>query len=257
MIQPGLVSITFRQLSAAQVCRLAADHGLRGVEWGGDVHVPAGDLGTARQVAALTREHGLEVAAYGSYHRLGVSSPTDADAVIQTAVELGALRIRVWCGHVGSAEADADTRQRVADAGRRMSEQAAEAGLAVVSEWHGQTLTDTPASATALQRAVGHPAFRTYWQPHKKIGVEEALADLDAALPWLEGVHVFQWHPQTAARQPLAEGETIWPRVFEKIRRYRQRQESPPMFALLEFVADDDPANLPRDADTLRRWLAV
>ncbi|MEL7086971.1 MAG: hypothetical protein AAGL98_00775 [Planctomycetota bacterium] len=67
MILPGLVSVTFRKLTPTQICELAADAGLQGIEWGGDVHVPAGDVGAAKAVAALTRARGLAVAAYGSY----------------------------------------------------------------------------------------------------------------------------------------------------------------------------------------------
>jgi hypothetical protein len=45
MIQTGLVSITFRQLSPPAIIDLVRQAGLEGIEWGGDVHVPHGDLG--------------------------------------------------------------------------------------------------------------------------------------------------------------------------------------------------------------------
>lgn len=254
MILPGLVSITFRKLTPAQICRLAADAGLVGIEWGGDVHIPAGDLDAAKRVASLTQEHGLTAAAYGSYYQLGVSEPAEGAAVVQTAAALGAPTIRVWCGNVGSAEADDAVRQRVVDDARRLGDLAADAGLAIACEWHGNTLTDTTASALALLKAVDHPAFKTYWQPHQKIAADDALVDLDAALPWLVGLHVFQWHAETVERQALAEGESCWPRYIEKARTRPADAGAEPMYALLEFVRGDDPANLAGDAATLRRW---
>ncbi|MEM7624219.1 MAG: TIM barrel protein [Planctomycetota bacterium] len=253
MILPGLVSITFRKLPPERVCRLAADNGLAGIEWGGDVHVPAGDTGAAARVAGLTRDHGLAVAAYGSYYRLGVSDPAEGDAAVKTAASLGAPVIRVWCGNVGSADADEATRRRVVEDARRVSGLAADAGLTVACEWHGKTLTDRTESAVGLLREVDHPAFKTYWQPHQRIVTDDALADLDAALPWVVGLHVFQWHAETVERQALTAGGSCWPRYLKKARSAGGKAD--PMYALLEFVRDDDPANLPADAATLRRWL--
>ena len=255
MILPGLVSITFRRLSPEQVCRLAADNGLRGIEWGGDIHVPVGDLDAARRVAALTREHGLSVAAYGSYYRLGVGEPAETEAVIRTAEALGAPIIRVWCGDVGSAEADVALRQCVEADARRMSDVAAASGMTIACEWHGGTLTDTTDSATALLRAVDHPAFKAYWQPHQKIATEAALADLEAALPWVVGLHVFQWHVETVERLALSEGGSCWPQYLQKVGQEAAESGPETMYALLEFVADNEPDNLPADAATLRRWL--
>ncbi|MEM6854121.1 MAG: TIM barrel protein [Planctomycetota bacterium] len=255
MIRPGLVSITFRQLSAQEICRWAADTQLEGIEWGGDVHMPVGQLGTAAHVADLTRDHGLKVAAYGSYHRLGVSEADDWDRTLETAVELGASIIRVWCGKAGSADADEATRGKVAEAGRRAAETAAAAGVTVACEWHGNTLTDTAASAQALFDAVDHPAFQTYWQPHKKMGFTDCLNDMDTALPRMVGVHVFQWHLETVERQELAEGQGLWPTYLRQAKTCPRLAAGSDMYALLEFVRNDDPAQLMIDAPILRQWL--
>jgi 3-dehydroshikimate dehydratase len=56
---PGLCSVSFRALPAAEVAERAAAAGLSAIEWGGDVHVPAGDLAMARAVARLSAGHGL------------------------------------------------------------------------------------------------------------------------------------------------------------------------------------------------------
>ena len=61
MFAAGLVSISFREERPETILREAADAGLSGIEWGGDVHVPPGDLDTARSVARLTAGAGLQV----------------------------------------------------------------------------------------------------------------------------------------------------------------------------------------------------
>src|SRR6185312_7605034 len=105
MISPGLVSITFRALTPAEVIALVRQAGLRGIEWGGDIHVPHGDAGRAREVRGLTQGAGLQVAAYGSYYKAGVSEDAGLafGRVLETAVTLGAPVIRVWAGGAGSA----------------------------------------------------------------------------------------------------------------------------------------------------------
>jgi len=254
MIRSGLVSITFRGLPAKEVCRLARGHGLEGIEWGGDVHVPVGELETAKRVAELTREHGLKVAAYGSYYRLGVTEPGEWGRVLETAGALGASIVRVWCGSVGSADADDAVWAAVVDDARRAAAMAEAAGITIACEWHGQTLTDTAASAQRFFDAVDHPALRTYWQPHQKMAAEDCLRDMDTALPRLAGVHVFEWHLETVARLALAEGDAVWPGYLQKLRPAVGEAD---LYAMIEFVTDDDPANLAADAAALGRWLAA
>jgi len=70
MIFPGLVSITFRKLSPEQIIELVRKAGLSGIEWGGDIHVPHGDIARAKEVKSMTKEAGLRVAVYGSYYHL-------------------------------------------------------------------------------------------------------------------------------------------------------------------------------------------
>ena len=62
----GMCSVTLRALPVDAVLRVAVDAGLACVEWGGDVHVPCGDLAAADRVRALTAAAGLAVASYGS-----------------------------------------------------------------------------------------------------------------------------------------------------------------------------------------------
>lgn len=251
MIRSGLVSISFRGLPARDVAALAAGAGLWGVEWGGDVHVPHGDTARAREARALTLDLGLAVSSYGSYYRAGEDGPGNPafSDVLRSAVALGAPVIRVWAGCKGSGEADEDDWRAVIADSRRIAGLAAGEGIRVAFEFHGGTLTDRAHTAARLLRAAGHPNLFTYWQPPVGLRPDRAGRGLMRVTPWLAHVHVFYWQPGTR-RRPLAEGEKRW-------RQYLSILHGVPgdRYALLEFVKDDDPGQLRRDAATLRAWL--
>jgi 3-dehydroshikimate dehydratase len=248
---PGLVSVTFRQLTPWEVITLAQHAGLIGIEWGGDVHVPHGDLARADAVGNATRYAGLAVAAYGSYYRVGGAADGDGPAfedVLASAVALGAPLIRVWAGNVGSADADDAYRARVAADTARICDLASREGIEVAYEYHGGTLTDTIGSALRLLRSVGHPNLRSLWQPRTTENVAANLAELDTISPWLANVHVFHW-PE-GRRAALAEGEAAWRQYLSFL-----KQRGVPTAALIEFVKDDDPEQLAPDAAALRSWI--
>jgi 3-dehydroshikimate dehydratase len=69
-------------------------------EWGGDVHVPAGDLSAAREARAASRERGIRVASYGPYFCAGSHGPLAFAPVLASAAALGAARIRIWAVNV-------------------------------------------------------------------------------------------------------------------------------------------------------------
>jgi sugar phosphate isomerase/epimerase len=253
MLLPGLVSITFRQLGPAAIIELVRTAGGRAIEWGGDIHVPHGDLVAARQVGDLTRAAGLEVAAYGAYYRLAVSE-TDGlpfARVLATALALGAPLVRVWAGNRSSQNADAASRAAVVADARRVAAAAHTAGIAVACEFHGGTLTDTNESARRFYSEVDHPNLKAYWQPPVGDTVEYGVAGLRSLLPRLANIHAFHWGPTPAQRQPLSAGAEPWRKYLAVARTTGQRHH-----VLLEYVADDDPANFTRDLATLREWLA-
>jgi 3-dehydroshikimate dehydratase len=257
MLHPGLVSITFRKISAAEIIARARRAGLAGIEWGGDVHVPHGDEGVAREVRARTEEAGLRVAAYGSYYRAGAApgSGPDFSAVLTSALALGAPTIRVWPGTQGSAEVDAAGRAAVVADLRRIAGLAAAAGLSISLEYHGNTLTDTDASARRLLDEVAHPQVLTYWQPHNGAETAQAAAGLRAVAERVSHVHVFHWWPTAQQRHPLAEGTERWGAFWPQLAALPA--ETAPRggrFAMLEFIAGDSEEGFYRDAATLRAW---
>ena len=265
-VVPGLVSVTFRQLAPADIAKLAADTGLRAVEWGGDVHVPVGDLRTAERVRALCADHGLAVASYGSYFRPGSDAAPDFAPVVETAAALDAPSIRVWAGRVGSREATERQRADVVDGLAQAVTHAAEHDVRVALEFHPGTLTDTVESTLALLDEVrvlvgpSGSAVWTYWQPGRGTPTPaEACDEVRALGRRLTTIHVFSWSAD-GARLPLAGRADLWQGVLAELRdgpeaETRTDAEAGTRFALLEFVRDDDPETFRQDAETLLGWL--
>ena len=257
MIRGGLVSITFRKLFPRAIIDLVTRAGHTGIEWGGDVHVPHGEIVVAREVAQMTQDAGLLVAAYGSYYRVGVSEKDGLAFahVLESAIALGAPTVRVWAGNRGSADADESYRAAVIEDARRIAVLAHAAGITVSFEYHRNTLTDTNDSAHRLLEEVGHPNVRTYWQPPLAISLAECLEGLDAVSDYLSNAHVFQWTAASPAaiadRRPLAEGAEVWRQYLERIAATDRDH-----FALIEFVRDDAPEQFLADSRVLSAWLA-
>ena len=238
-MKSGLVSISFRQLKAAEIVGLCVRCGLHEIEWGGDVHVPLGDLNAARETGRLTRDAGLNVCCYGSYVRMTRAERTLFPSLVETATALGAPSIRVWAGQTDDADLDeiAETTQSLCDLAKNKI---------ITFEFHGGTLTHDAASAVALMKCIDRPNARCQWQTPIGMSEEDCLASLDTIRPWLYNVHVFSW--EGLERLPLSAKENSWRKYFKALSGDR--------IALLEFVNDDDPQNLLRDAAELRRLLA-
>ncbi len=246
MIRPGLVSITFRQLTAEAIIETVAAAELEGIEWGSDIHCPAGDETLARALARRTRDVGLEVAAYGSYYRASSDGGEDFRYVLDSAVALEAPTIRVWAGKsLPSEQATSDDRKRVAADLAAITALAGEQNIVVATEYHANTL----ASTRQLFDEVASPAMQCYWQPPFKSTRLENLAAIDALADRLANIHVFHWlddGTDTIDRRPLSEGAADWQAYFEKLAAIPGDR-----WALLEFVAGDDPDAFPPDAASL------
>ncbi len=252
MILPGLVSITFRQLTPREIIILAQRAGLCGIEWGGDIHVPHGDLTRAREVRQLTADHGLKVSAYGSYYRLAKSESEGLafPMVLDTAVALGAPTIRIWAGVAGSAEVDLHKRVQLIEETRRIADLASTVQITISFEYHGDTLTDTNDSALQLMQEINHPNVLSFWQPPNGKEIDYCLDGLQGILPWLSCIHLFHWWPDGGTLLPLSEGKDRWHRYLELVRSTGRDH-----FACLEFVKGDHPETFLADVATLHQWL--
>lgn len=254
LIRPGLVSISFRNLSPEELLQEAANAGLQGIEWGGDVHVPHGDIQKAEAVKSATENAGLEVAAYGSYYRLGETEDNpDFQEVLDSAVALNAPAIRVWAGRRASADADPAYREQVMEDARRVCAMAEPHGIRVCLEYHGGTLTDSLESARDLVDALPLNNLDTLWQPPNGQPDEHCEATLESVLPRVSNLHVFHWGQGGGKdRHPLAEGRDRWTRFFSIAQKIPK-----PRWALMEFVKDDSLDHFHADAQVLHDLLRL
>lgn len=252
MIHSGMVSVSFRNLDHQQIISLAAQVGLEGIEWGGDIHVPHGAAAHARQVGQDTRAAGLQVAAYGSYYRVGVSEAQGLSfaQVLDSAVALETGLIRVWAGAQDADRADEAYWRTIVEDSRRIAALAADHGLTLVYEFHDGTLTHRYDSCRRLLEQVDRPNVKTYWQPIHGWGPQRNGAGLKTLLPWLFGVHVFHWWPDHTQRHLLDAGREDWQEYFQVVRTCGRD-----LFALLEFAKDDSVDHFKQDAQTLRGLL--
>jgi sugar phosphate isomerase/epimerase len=248
-ITPGLCSVTMRHLTVEEVVKVAAEAGLRAIEWGGDVHVPPGDDAAVRRTVIAADAAGVACASYGSYLLAdGDGAKETALRVLDTAVALGAPNVRVWTPF--GVDPGSSRTGEVVDALAMVSALAAERDLRIGLEFHAHTLTATVASTLDLLAAVDAPNLSTYWQPPYWLPARppaEDAAEVASLGDRLSHLHVYEW-AGSEDRRPLAEGEARWRAVLAAL-------PDAPRVAFLEFVAGDDPRTLVADARTLHTWL--
>lgn len=249
MYRAGLVSVTYRQLSPREIIDLAADAGLDCIEWGSDVHAPANDAERLADIASHCRERGITCCSYGTYFRLGLHPLSALDAYIAAARTLGTNVLRIWAGNKNYTDMTEAERAALIDEAHRAAALAEREGAVLCFEWHTQTMTNCLEGALSLMEQVNSPALRLYWQPSQYRSFEQNLAEAKRVAPYVVNLHVFQWEatPDLIVRHPLADGHEIWKQYFACFDGTQH--------ALLEFVPDDDPALLCREAATLRAFL--
>ncbi|MDR0902467.1 MAG: sugar phosphate isomerase/epimerase [Opitutaceae bacterium] len=251
-MRTGLVSVTFRRLKSGQILRLMGRAGLTCVEWGGDTHVPPGDVDAARRVRRETVDAGVEIISYGSYYGLDASGQEGLafERVLETAVELNAPVIRVWAGRRTKLATHPDHYSKAVADALRIAEMAKRAGRKIAFEYHAGTFTDAVAGAAKFMEATKHPAICSLWQPPNGQTFEYCAESLRGVLPFLHHAHVFHWWPDETCRLPLEMGASRWVRYLEII-----QAGCPQLDLLLEFVAHDSPGQLIADAACLRHWV--
>ncbi len=241
MLVPGLVSATFKGRPVDNVLKIAEKAGLSAIEWSENHHIPKGDLAFARDVAARTKDCGLELAGYGSYYRLGQGM--DVRESLDTAAAMGACQMRIWAGSKASSEVDVEERSALVEDLSKAAETAESYNIVLNLEWHKNTLTDTNESGLATLEAVGSPYLRTLWQPTQALSLEERAEGLSMIAPYLSYLHVYYW--DEGGRRPLEEGIEHW-------RRYFSLLENRKHYALLEFVLGDSEQQFLSDAKVLK-----
>lgn len=188
----GMTSVTFRNKSVEEIIEITEKCGLDAIEWGGDVHVPSGNILIADRTAELTEKAHLKVVSYGSYFRVGKESIDLFDKVLETARALNAPIIRIWCGDVPSDKTSDERFHEYVNDIKHIAKKAAEYGIIIASEYHNGTYNDSPVSALRLIKAVDMPNYKTYWQT---LSFDDSdIESLKALLPYIVTVHVFAWN---------------------------------------------------------------
>ena len=262
VIESGMCSITMRQLGTDDVIALAVRAELAGIEWGADGHVPPGETSVAEAVARRCVDAGVAVASYGTYLGIGPfddpeSPPDELVAALDSAEALGAPLVRVWTAFGTESDAPGADRARVIETTAAITRAADARGLGVALEFHPGMLTHTAVGARSVLAAVDHPALRTHWQPDPVLAPAEALDELKLVADSLAYLHVFAWGSGgIAERYPLADGAELWQPALAIAAAAPPLPAGLPRYALLEYVADDDPGQLIADATTLNGWIS-
>jgi sugar phosphate isomerase/epimerase len=247
MFKNGLVSVSFRNFSPEKIIKMCVKAGFDGIEWGGDIHVPHGNLQAAAIVRQMTIDAGLHIAAYGSYYRAGAGEQAGLafEDVLASAIELKTPTIRVWAGGQGSADAGEAGRISVINDLRRIAETASKADISISLEFHSGTLTDTNASAIRLMDELSGTNVFFYWQPPVNQSFEYCCEGLSAVLPRLSNIHAFHW--MNTERRPLAEGIPNWKKYLEIA-----AADVKDHYVMLEFILDDSETRFYADAAILK-----
>ena len=248
-MKTGLVSVSFRNLTVEQIIAAVKDAGLDGIEWGGDVHVPHGDVEKAAYVAKLMKEAGLETLSYGSYFWVSKTPVEEFQGVIDCALALGTKVIRVWGGTMSPDKMTEECRAQVIAETKTISDMAKEHGLTVAYECHPDTITETLDSAMLAVKEVNKENMGMYWQPTAVLTTEENLHVLTQVLPHAHNLHVFVWD-KDFKRYTLAEGEDVWTKYINTAKTNPQIKA-----AMLEFIKENSLEQLKKDAAVLNKMV--
>ncbi len=259
MIKDGLVSVTFRKLSVDEVIKACENAQVGCIEWGGDVHVPHGDVALAERVAKMCLNVGIEIVSYGSYYRAAYSEKHENlnfKAVLDTALALGAGTVRTWAGWlIDSAEADDNNqRKEIVDDLLRIGAMATEQNVDIGIEFHNGTLTDCNESALRLRGELGEESnIKYYWQPKLDYSYESCVAGIRMLFPKISNIHVSHYGVGDDGKfiqLPVSEGFDRWLCFLGEIVR-----DGKDHVAMLEFVEGNSVESFYREIATLKELI--
>lgn len=243
MFDIGLVSITFRNVAVEDVIRMAAEAGLRHIEWGSDVHAPYNDIQRLRQIGELQKQYGVRCCSYGTY--LDIMSIEDLPAYIDAAKLLGTNVLRLWAGNKSPEKWTVEEKELLFSQCKQAAMIAEAAGATLCLECHRNSYTEAGESTLELIKAVDSPAFQMYWQPNPDASAAENIAYARLIQKYTVHIHAFHWKGNHA--YPLAEGADDWKAYLKEF--------SADHLLLLENLPDYQPGTLLREADSLRKIL--
>lgn len=259
MLKTGLVSVSFRKLSPETIIDMVKKAGLYGIEWGGDIHVPAGDIACAKSVSSQMKAAGLETLAYGSYYYLGANEDykTEFQKVIDSATALKAPVIRIWGGKKVSSVLTVEERAALVQETKELCDMLKGTGIDLAFEFHNNTITDTAESAVRLMNEVNRDNLYLYYQPNRhnvalgEAALSHCLKELNMVMPYLYHVHAYHFNAQNE-KCLLEDGYSDF---VEYIRAIHSAGKTPAV--MIEFCLNDSVENFYRDAKTIQKIAAL
>lgn len=223
----ALCTIAFRERLLEYSLDVARECSFDGVEiWGREPHIS--EVYDANRVAAarkMVADHGLEIAAFGSYLRFGATQPEQLTLrdMLQIGADLEVPVMRVWASDVPSVQADEKLWARTVAEAREAACAADKLGMRLAVEMHSNTLADTGASARRLVDEVGHPALGLNYQAAPRLDEEDALARLELVLPHVLHFHAQNYLPlngslEKVERVGLSEGAIDYAPLVQRLR---------------------------------------
>lgn len=243
----GLVSVSFRALTYREIINITRDSSLSAIEWGGDIHSPAGDIKKSEQIKIETAEAGLTVSEYGSYYRLGENNAEKSRAVIASTRALGCDTVRVWASVKNRASHTDEEYLAVINDTKSLCE--SHRGITFCLECHNNTLTENYSDAIDFLRDVNCPNLKMFWQPNQFRDHAYNLDSLRALLPYIKSVHVFAWEGER--KLSLAAHADLWRDYLDILKGSAEEK----IFLMLEFMPDNSPDSLKVEAETLKKWI--
>ncbi len=245
MLKSGVVSVSFRELSAEEVIRITKEAGLSAIEWGSDVHAPKDDVEKLKNIAKMQKESGIVCSSYGTYFKFGVDSVDELPKYIEAAKILGTNVLRLWCGKKNYEVMSEDERSSIISEAKRAAQIAEREGVVLCMECHKNSFTNSVEGALKLMESVNSPAFRMYWQPSVSAEHEKNIEYATRISKYVVNLHVFYYEGGVAT--PLEKGIALWKDYLGCFEGER--------YLLLEFMPDKKPESLGCEAASLIKLL--
>ena len=242
--------MTFRNCTAERVILLARESGVERIEWGGDIHVPPGDLENARRVARLTRAAGMDCVSYGSYYQC--DDTRNFIAVSETAEALEAKTIRVWAGKKDYEGLTETEKQTFFENVATCAEIARKKGQTIAFEFHHHTFCNRADHVLEALESIAKENVKTYWQPDYWTSFSDDYMrirqNLNAITTLKDRIENFHFYRMDGYRRlPVSGSEEEWKLYLNEL----------PLTAtcFLEFVKDDSEQQFREDMKVLERLL--
>lgn len=243
MFKTGLVSVSFRSLSVDEIIALAREAGLEYIEWGTDVHATVGDRARLEYIRDAQAAAGVRTSSLGTYFCIGTDSTESLTEYIRAARLLCTDVLRIWCGKKGYMDMTEEERAYIRAEAKKAACIAQDEGVILCLECHNHTYTDSLEGALDIMKSTDSDSFLMYWQPNQFKSEDENLKYAAEISKYTKNIHVFNWSGKE--RYPLSLGASIWQSYLSVFRK--------DTMLLLEFMPDNDPRSLAREAESLRK----